>query len=111
MFTNPRSATCNYYKIFRMRILKGLWFFYQKLIIPSLVLSILLSLLIMKLPDFFIGIGISFIFFTPTIHFFIYEVNNPNEYYFYYNLGLSRLNLWLITIVISIISGVILMLL
>lgn len=88
-----------------MRILYGLCFFYQKLIVPSLVISFVLSFFMMKRVDLYAGIGISFIFLTPVFHYFIYEIRNPNEYYFYYNLGLSKLLLWTNTIIISLIVG------
>jgi hypothetical protein len=92
-----------------MRIVKAILIFYQKLIIPTLILSGLLG---------FIGlgitgeislktIGISYIFLGLLFHYFIYEVRNYNEYYFYYNMGLSRLSLWIITFVLSFIIGLI----
>jgi hypothetical protein len=94
-----------------MRILYGLCFFYQKLIIPSLVVSIVLSFFMMKLIDLYAGIGISFSFLTPIFHYLTYEIRNPNEYYFYYNLGLSKLILWINTIIISLIIGLLFILL
>jgi len=89
-----------------MRMIKGLWIFYKKLIIPSLALSILLALFGMSLLRLSTGIGISYIIFTPVVHYFTYEVNNINEYYFYHNLGLSKLFLWVNTVVTSLIVGV-----
>ncbi|SDL79061.1 hypothetical protein SAMN04487898_12521 [Pedobacter sp. ok626] len=94
-----------------MRILYGLCFFYQKLIIPSLVISIVLSFLMMKVIDLYVGIGISFIFLTPVFHYLIYEIRTPNEYYFYYNLGLSKIVLWTNTIIVSLIVGLLFILL
>lgn len=94
-----------------MRIVHGLYFFYQKLIIPSLVLSIVLSYFTMERSNFYVGTGISFVFLTPTFHYFTYEIKNPNEYYFYHNLGLSKLVLWTNTIIISIFFGLILVML
>ncbi|MNK04923.1 hypothetical protein D3C87_227960 [compost metagenome] len=94
-----------------MRILYGLCFFYQKLIIPSLVISIVLSFLMMKVIDLYVGIGISFIFLTPVFHYLIYEIRNPNEYYFYHNLGLNKLVLWTNTLIISLIVGLLFILL
>ena len=88
-----------------MRIVYGLWFFYQKLIIPSLVVSIALSYLMAGTSHLLIGIGIVYIFFTPTFHYLTYELNNSNEYYFYYNMGLSKLSLWMSTLVISTLIG------
>jgi hypothetical protein len=49
--------------------------------------------------------------FAPFFHFAIYEIRNPNEYYFYYNLGLSKTVLWISTIAISFCIGLILMVL
>lgn len=88
-----------------MREFKGLWFFYQKLIIPSLTISVLLALLSLKLVDFNVGIGFSYIILTPLFHYFIYEIQHPDEYYFYYNLGLSKGSLWICTFIISSLAG------
>ncbi len=54
-------------------------------------------------------IGLAYIFCTPLTHFLVYEVRNSNEYYFYYNLGLSKITLWACTVVVSIIIGLILL--
>lgn len=91
-----------------MRIVHGLRFFYQKLIIPSLVLSVLLAYFVLGLGKLCSGTGISFIFLTPVFHYFTYELRRPNEYYFYYNLGLSKSVLWLSTIGISLVIGLVL---
>ena len=91
-----------------MRTIQGLIFFYQKLIVPSLMLSIFFSYFFLESNDIYAGIGISFIFLTPMFHYLIYDVKNPNEYYFYHNLGLSKLLLWVSTIIISLIIGLIL---
>jgi hypothetical protein len=92
-----------------MRIINGLWVFYKKLVIPSAALSVCLGLMMgtgMKV----LGMaGFSYIFIAPFFHLMIYDLTNPKEYYFYYNLGLSRLMLWFATVVTSIIIGLILM--
>lgn len=90
-----------------MRLSRGLYLFYQKLIIPSAILSMLLSFFSMKPDDICAGIGISFIFLTPTFHYFTYEVNNPKEYYSYHNMGLSKPILWASTAILSLIIGLI----
>lgn len=59
----------------------------------------------------FKGVGFSFVFLTPVFHYLTYEIRNPNEYFFYYNLGLSKLILWTSTLVISLIIGLIIILL
>lgn len=91
-----------------MRIIRGLYFFNQKLIIPSLAISIVLSYFTMERNNLYAGVGISFILLTPIFHYFIYEVRSPNEYYFYYNLGLNKLVLWISTVIISLTIGLIL---
>lgn len=91
-----------------MRIILGLLLFYQKLFIPSLVISVVLSYFVMDNAHIYAGIGISFIFMTPVFHYFIYDLKNPDEYFFYYNLGLSKITLWISTLMISIITGAIL---
>ncbi|MBB6501075.1 hypothetical protein [Pedobacter cryoconitis] len=93
-----------------LRVIKGLCIFYQKLIIPSLALSAVIALFMTKLVNFHTGTGIAFMLLTPVFHYFTYEVNNPGEYFFYYNLGLSKLLLWLNTFIVSVIIGLLLIL-
>jgi hypothetical protein len=96
-----------------MRMFKTILIFYQKLIIPTLVLSGLLGFIGLGITGVFSlkTIGISYIFLGLLFHYFIYEVRNYNEYYFYYNMGLSRLSLWLITFILSLVIGLIFILL
>jgi len=96
-----------------MRTFKAILIFYQKLIIPSLIISGLLGFIGFRITGEISlkTIGISYIFFGLLFHYFIYEVRKGNEYYFYYNLGLSRLSLWIITFVLNLIIGLIFMLL
>ncbi|MHA4896323.1 hypothetical protein ACXZ1K_16335 [Pedobacter sp. PWIIR3] len=98
-------------KLIAMRLLNGFWLFYQKLVIPSLIVSTMLSVLVFGYTEAFKGCGISFIFLTPAFHYFTYDLKNPNEYYFYYNLGLGKLLLWSGTVLFSFLGGLILCLL
>jgi len=93
-----------------MHMIKGLYIFYKKLVIPSLIFSLLLSLLEMPLVKIHAGIGISYIVLAPLFHYFIYETRSPNEYYFYYNLGLSKTVLWTNTVITSTAIGLLLIL-
>lgn len=93
-----------------MRILTGLCFFYQKIIIPSLIFSVILPLLFQQYTGFFTGAGISFMILLPTMHYLTYEIRKSGEYFFYYNLGLSKLMLWITTISSGAILGISLML-
>ncbi|MCK5171226.1 MAG: hypothetical protein KAQ75_15210 [Bacteroidales bacterium] len=84
--------------------------FYRKLIIPSLIISIVISFLGASFSGTYFsikGIGLAYIFIAPLFHFFIYEVRNVNEYYFYYNFGLSKIVLWASTITLSLSIGLI----
>jgi hypothetical protein len=91
-----------------MRILKGIWFFYKKLIIPTLIVSFTIGLIGTSIEGSHSlkGVGLGYIFLAPLFHYFIYEIRNENEYYFYYNLGLSRITLWVLTIIISWFIGI-----
>ena len=91
-------------------ITRGLYIFYSRLIIPSLSLSVMLSLLMMGHVGFLAGVGMSYIVFSIALHYYIYEMKNADEYYFYHNLGLSKFWLWSNTITISLLIGLILML-
>lgn len=88
-----------------MQYLSAIWIFYRKLILPSLSVSILLSLFMMDLPMLVSGVGIAYIFIAPVYHYFTYDFTNPHQYYFYYNLGFSKIHLWLISIIINLVIG------
>jgi hypothetical protein len=91
-----------------MRLLKGLWYFYKKLVIPAVAVSVLLSLFSLTYVQLPSGIIISYVLFTPCMHYVIYEIRSPHEYYFYYNLGLSKTALWANTFTVSILLSLIL---
>ncbi len=90
-----------------MNIVSPLWLFYKKLITPSLAVSILIAVILGGVTNFFLAFGIAYILFVPLFHFAIYELNNPKEYYFYYNLGLSKSILWAFTVILSLVVGLI----
>jgi hypothetical protein len=96
-----------------MHILNSIWIFYKKLIIPSMVVSVLIGSFGMTISGSFLirTVGIGYILLSPLFHYFIYEIRNPGEYYFYYNMGLSKLILWASTFTISSIIGLILVVL
>lgn len=53
-------------------------------------------------------VGVYYILMSMVFHYFIYEIRNPNEYYFYYNMGLNRYILWGANLFLSLIIGIIL---
>lgn len=84
-----------------MQRLKILFLFYQKAIIPALVVSFLLSMLQMEFKDLLKGMSIAYFVCAPFCHYYEYEMKHRNEYYFYYNLGLSKSRLWLFAIAMN----------
>jgi hypothetical protein len=74
--------------------------------VPSIALSLCLGVLMGGITEFVGMAGFAYIFITPFFHLMIYDLTNPKEYYFYHNLGVSRLMLWLNTCVISLIIGI-----
>jgi len=92
-----------------MRIVKSFWMFYKKLVIPALSMSAAIAFIAsLDSGSFsFKWFGISYLIITPVFQYYIYETRNPNEYYFYYNMGLSKPLLWLATFVFSSLIGLI----
>jgi hypothetical protein len=86
--------------------------FYAKLLIPSFALSILIGLMgqVAFVSDPLTSIGISYIFIAPVFQYLTYELRNKNEYYFYFNQGLSKVFLWTLTCIVSFLIGLSLML-
>ena len=89
-----------------MRSRKGLYLFYRKITFPALSLSALLAAFGTGYVSFSSGLGISFIFVFPMFHYLSYEIRYPNEYFFYYNLGLSRSTLWAATTFLGLTIGI-----
>lgn len=96
-----------------MRIVKGILIFHKKLAIHTLGVAIIVGLMgfAMSASNLLVGVGIGYILMAPLFHYFIYDVSSSNEYYFYYNLGLSKRNLWISTVVISLTVGLMVFLL
>ena len=79
---------------------RTLWFFQKRIAPPALFISALLGLLLFKS---FWATGLIFLAMGPFWHYFIYEVQYKQEYYFYFNLGFTRLSLWVSTLILSVI--------
>ncbi len=102
-----------------MRLIIAILFFYRKIIIPALIVSIImgffgnflenaLSSITTESPSLFSinTAACAFIIFSLTFHYFIYEVINSKEYYFYFNLGLNKQVLWASTFLLSLIVAI-----
>ena len=83
--------------------------FYKKLVIPALAMSAAIaSIVLLNSGGFsFKWFGITYMIVVPVFHYYIYEVRNPNEYYFYYNMGISKPMLYLATLIFSSLIGLI----
>ena len=92
-----------------MRIFLSILLFYRKLVIPTLSMSAMSGYLVFlntnSFPLAWKWSWISFILVTPLFQYFIYEIRNPNEYYFYYNMGISKLTLFISSLILSIFIG------
>ncbi|MBC9796240.1 hypothetical protein [Sinomicrobium weinanense] len=93
-----------------MSIILSIWTFYKKLILPLASIAILTGILGLSATGSFSfkWSGLAYFLLTPLFHYFIYEVRNKNEYYFYFNLGLNKPVLWASTISISLFIALIL---
>lgn len=88
-----------------MRILKNILLFQKKIFFISYLISIFVGFLFggdLKI------IGLIFLLITPFTQYFFYEIKNKNQYYYYYNLGISDTMLWLSTFVTGLINLIIL---
>lgn len=86
-------------------------FFYYKILIPAFCISMSGGLILGVVLGFSFKILIlSYILLSLVFHYIIYELKYPNEYYFYYNLGFSKVFLWTTTLGINFILTIILLL-
>ncbi len=86
-----------------IRDFKILTIFYIKLLVPAVLFSLLVNTQLGLTAGNF---GLCFLLFLPALHFLIYELRLKDEYYFYANFGLSRLFLWVFTIIVSLIINI-----
>ncbi|MAX72017.1 MAG: hypothetical protein CMC76_13130 [Flavobacteriaceae bacterium] len=90
-----------------MKLLKTIFLFQKKIIFLAYFISIIIGIIFgLKLNV----IGISFFTILPLLHYFFYDIKDKSEYYYYYNLGVSRNKLWLSTLVTGTINFLILVL-
>ncbi len=96
-----------------MRSVLCFYYFYKKLIGILATISLLIGIIsyLMQGSFSFKMVGLAYLISTPFIHFFVYEIGKPREYYFYYNMGMSKLQLWISSILTSLLIGIFLLLL
>ena len=68
-------------------------YFNQKLFIPTFCVSLAIGIagyfMIWSTPVVQ-GTGFGYLLAGPMVHYYLYDLRNPNEYYFYHNAGLSK---------------------
>ena len=99
---------CAPYNSFVMKV-KLYWQFYKSTLILNLASSVLLAIIVKLAAMADTPLSIIYInccmFVGPFICFYYNELSNKNEYYFYYNKGISKLSLYIITFSIYISIG------
>ncbi len=95
-----------------IRLAKAFYGFYIKILFPALTLSALVGFMGLSASqlNYFNYVGIAIIFIAPLMHYLTYELRNKNEYFFYFNQGLSKTHLWILTCLSSFFIGLLFML-
>lgn len=95
-----------------MKQISKMILFYRRIFWVSFIISAIPGIFGLALLGGFSlqGMGIAYLIIAPAVHFYIYEIRSPQEYYFYYNLGLSKLKLWVSSVLISLIIALFFML-
>jgi hypothetical protein len=79
--------------------------FQQKLILATLCVAIAIGIagyfMIWSTP-IIQGTGFGYFLAGPMVHYYLYDLRNPNEYYFYHNAGLSKRLLYVITLGLNV---------
>lgn len=101
-----------------MRLLRGAIHFYRRLFLPSLLVAMAFGAFSISLIGEFGAFSIpltgefangsaalAYLIFSPVFHYLVYDVYFEDEYYFYYNLGLSRRILWGFTVVFGLLMS------
>lgn len=93
----------------RMNRLRAVFLFHKSFIIPSVILTIFLGLYSWFINDEFAiqSFGFGYMVTPLFMQFFKFEFRNKGLYYFYFNLGISRIDLWVSNIVFSLTGGLV----
>lgn len=83
-----------------MMLVKNILLFQKKILPSSYAIAIVLGFIFGSIKF----VGIAFMFILPLVHLLVYELQSKNEYFYYYNLGITKLNLWLSTVILGLIN-------
>ena len=101
MYRSEYTIVVSNLKTATLKILKNILLFQKKIFFISYTISILIGILFGGQPKI---IGLSFLFIAPFTQYLLYEIKNKNQCYYYYNLGISDIMLWVSTFVIGLIN-------
>lgn len=78
--------------------------FYKRILLSAIFFAGLFGLLGLGIAKqfSFTLFGMAYLLMAPASHLFIYEVLYRQEYYFYHNLGFSKLRLWVWSFLVSL---------
>ncbi|KZS40605.1 hypothetical protein AWE51_06560 [Aquimarina aggregata] len=86
--------------------MKNILIFQKKIFFISYLTSIAIGILGFLFTGFInhqtIGLGFSLI--VPFAQYYVYDIKNKNQYFYYYNLGLSNIMLWVSTFITALIN-------
>lgn len=86
------------------RLISGFYLFYIRILIPAAISSLIIGLTSYAMggKEFLDIAAYSFLISSPAFHFIQYDFMNSGQYYFYNNLGFTRLGLWILSVCTSV---------
>ena len=88
-----------------MQKIRAFWHFYLKVFIPCMAFAVIAGLFVSGINETrtLSLIAVSYFLFSPFFQYMIYDFRKRNEYFFYQNIGLSKLFLWVSSMSVSFI--------
>ena len=81
--------------------LRVLWIFQRRLVIPAAIIFAALAVYFRQnygpMPAVRTA-AVVYVMVAALLHYFLYDVKSPRDYYFYNNFGWSKKSLWVITL-------------
>lgn len=92
------------------RLISGFYLFYLRIFIPAGITAIIIALADLALggSHFLSILAYAYFLLAPAFQFLSYDFTNPDQYYFYNNIGFTRPGLWILNIMTSLILFLIL---
>jgi hypothetical protein len=91
-----------------MNRVRTLLFFHNGFIIPSLVFTCLIGVYSCATTDDFAvqSFGFGYLVTPLLLQLIVFEYRAKGEYYFYFNLGISRKDLWISNFILSLLGAI-----